>query len=104
MTKRSFMKLHKIYSLLILFVISSCYAMEPETHIVLDKMALVKQHGLIGYTIKQIGITYNPDGSVCNPPLPNLFTEQIIEYVKYAEAHGLKKIVITIPNYILLET
>jgi hypothetical protein len=61
-------------------------------------MALAKQHGLIGYIIKQIGITYNEDGSVCNPPLPNLFTEQIIEYVKYAEAHGLKKIVITIPN------
>ena len=78
--------------LIIIFylVASSCSAMEPETNIDAAKMALAKQHGLIGYAIKQIGITYNEDGSVCNSPLPNLITDRIIEYIKYAIAQNLK--------------
>ena len=78
--------------LIIIFylVASSCSAMEPETNIDAAKIALAKKYGPTGYLVKQLGITYNPDGSVCNPRFDDSITDRIIEYIKYAVAQNLK--------------
>lgn len=94
------MKTIKTYIAITLTLLTTipCHAMEPEDRIDPAKMALVKRYGLTGYIIKQLGITYNDNGSVRSFPLPGQITDQIIENIKRAEAQGLQSFILNIPN------
>jgi hypothetical protein len=48
----------------------------------LTSMELAKRYGYIGCLIKQIGTTYNEDGTSNNYQFPELVTDLIIEFVK----------------------